>query len=101
MSRMSRMRRIMSKKLIPSRLKPSVPQMKTLTIQGVPYSVEGQIAHIYGTTIPIGTVTTDSISLKDGWDKDPVVLASLAEYRENLNTATKAALVKAAEIQKA
>jgi hypothetical protein len=76
--------------------------MKTITIQGVPYSVEGQIAHIYGTTIPLGTVTatTDSISLKDGWDKDPAVLASLAEYRENLNTATKAALAKAAEIQR-
>jgi hypothetical protein len=83
--------------------------MKTITIQGVPYSVEGQIAHIYGTTIPIGTVTAtatttttteNSISLKDGWDKDPAVLASLAEYRENLNTATKAALAKAAEIQR-
>ncbi len=95
---------MMSKKLIPSRLKPSVPQMKTITIQGVPYSVEGQIAHIYGTTIPIGTVTATAtenfISLKDGWDKDPAVLASLAEYRENLNTATKAALAKAAEIQR-
>ena len=86
--------------------------MKTITIQGVPYSVEGQIAHIYGTTIPLGTVTTaaataattatteNSISLKDGWDKDPAVLASLKEYRENLNTATKAALAKAAEIQR-
>jgi hypothetical protein len=81
--------------------------MKTVTIQGVPYSVEGQIAHIYGTNIAVGTVTagttetaTDSISLKDGWDKDPAVLASLKEYRETLNTATKAALAKAAEIQR-
>jgi hypothetical protein len=84
--------------------------MKTITIQGVPYSVEGQVAYIYGTNTPIGTIgtvttgtttTTDSISFKDGWDKDPAVLASLKEYRETLNTATKAALAKAAEIQKA
>lgn len=78
--------------------------MKTITIQGVPYSVEGQVAYIYGTNTAIGTVTTgttDSISFKDGWDKDPAVLASLKEYRETLNTATKAALAKAAEIQKA
>ena len=81
--------------------------MKTITIQGVPYNVEGQVAYIYGTNTAIGTVTigttttTDSISFKDGWDKDPAVLASLKEYRETLNTATKAALAKAAEIQKA
>jgi predicted transcriptional regulator len=84
--------------------------MKTITIQGVPYSVEGQVAYIYGTNTAIGTIgtvttgtttTTDSISFKDGWDKDPAVLASLKEYRETLNTATKAALAKAAEIQKA
>ena len=82
--------------------------MKTVTIQGVPYSVEGQVAYIYGTNTAIGTVTTgttttteNSISFKEGWDKDPAVLASLKEYRETLNTATKAALAKAAEIQKA
>ena len=79
--------------------------MKTITIQGVPYSVEGQVAYIYGTNTVLGTVTTadteNSISFKDGWDKDPAVLASLKEYRETLNTATKAALAKAAEIQKA
>ena len=78
--------------------------MKTITIQGVPYNVEGQVAYIYGTNTAIGTVTTgtteNSISFKDGWDKDPAVLASLKEYRETLNTATKAALAKAAEIQR-
>jgi len=75
--------------------------MKTVTIQGVPYSVDGNTAHIYGTTTPIGTITTDTITLKDGWQRDPTVLASLKEYRANLDTATKAALAKAAEIQKA
>ena len=80
--------------------KQSVP-MKTITIQGVPYSVDANIAHIYGTTTPIGTIVNDSITLKDGWQTDPAVLASLKEYRANLDTATKAALAKAAEIQKA
>jgi hypothetical protein len=74
--------------------------MKTITIQGVPYSVDGSVAHIYGTNTPIGTITDNSITLKDGWQTDPAVIASLNEYRTNLDTATKAALAKAAEIQK-
>ena len=74
--------------------------MKTITIQGVPYSVDGQVAHIYGTNTPIGTITNDTVVLKDGWQTDPAVTASLKEYRANLDMATKAALAKAAEIQK-
>ena len=74
--------------------------MKTITVQGVPYSVDGQVAHIYGTSTPIGTVTDNSVTLKEGWQTDPAILASLKEYRANLDTATKAALAKAAEIQK-
>ena len=75
--------------------------MKTITIQGVPYSVDGQVAHIYGTNTPIGTITNDTVTLKDGWQTDPAVVASLKDYRANLDMATKAALAKAAEIQKA
>ena len=74
--------------------------MKTITIQGVPYSVDGQVAHIYGTNTPIGTITNDTVTLKDGWQTDPAVVASLKDYRANLDMATKAALAKAAEIQK-
>jgi hypothetical protein len=74
--------------------------MKTITIQGVPYSVDGQVAHIYGTNIAIGTVTDNTIILKEGWQTDPAILTSLKEYRATLDTATKAALAKAAEIQK-
>ena len=85
--------------MIPPPPKQSVP-MKTITIQGVPYSVDGQVAHIYGTSIPIGTYKDNSITLKDSWQTDPAIVTSLKEYRANLDTATKAALAKAAEIQK-
>ena len=85
------------------KLKSPTTKMKTITIQGVPYSIDGQVAYIYGTTTAIGTYKADppSITLNEGWKTYSNVIASLKEYRENLDTATKAALVKAAEIQKA
>ena len=74
------------------------PQMKTITIQGVPFSVSGESVYIYGTSVQIGTYN-GTLSLKEGWESDEVIKACLAEYRIKLDTATKAALAKAAELQ--
>ena len=70
--------------------------MKTMTIQGVPYSVSGESVYIYGTNLQIGTYN-GTLALNEGWEthaKD-----YLAEYQNKLDTATKAALAKAAELQ--
>ena len=40
-----------------------------------------------------------TLTLKEGWESDEVIKACLAEYRIKLDTATKAALAKAAELQ--
>ena len=74
------------------------PQMKTMTIQGVPFSVSGESVYIYGTSVQIGTYN-GSLILNEGWETAEVVKACLAEYRNKLDTATKAALAKAAELQ--
>jgi len=74
------------------------PQMKTMTIQGVPFSVSGESVYIYGTSVQIGTYN-GSLTLKEGWESDEIIKAYLAEYRIKLDTATKAALAKAAELQ--
>lgn len=71
--------------------------MKTMTIDGVPYSVSGEAVYIYGTSVQIGTYN-GSLSLNQGWENDAA--ACLAEYRTKLDTETKAALAKAAELQK-
>jgi hypothetical protein len=70
--------------------------MKTLTIQGVPFSVSGEAVYIYGTNFQIGTYN-GSLTLNHEWESH--AQASLAEYRAKLDTATKAALAQAAERQ--
>ena len=73
--------------------------MKTLTINGVPYSVSGELVYIYGTSIQIGSYKAETLTLMDDWmDKGKETLAS---YRTSLKTNTTAALAKAAELQKA
>lgn len=73
--------------------------MKTLTINGVPFSVSGEAVYIYGTTTQIGTYKDDNLQLMDNWEKNSK--ETLATYRASLDSATKAALIKAAELQKA
>ena len=70
--------------------------MKTMTIQGVPYSVSGESVYIYGTSVQIGTYN-GSLRLIDDWETH--TKACLADYRTKLDAATKAALAKAAELQ--
>jgi len=72
--------------------------MKTMTIQGVPFSVSGESVYIYGTTTQIGTFK-DSLILAEGWETSAAVTDAIAEYRNKLKDATTAALAKAAELQ--
>jgi hypothetical protein len=70
--------------------------MKTMTIQGVPFSVSGESVYMYGTNLQIGTYN-GTLSLKHDWESH--AQACLVEYRNKLDAATKAALAKAAELQ--
>ena len=71
--------------------------MKTMTIQGVPFSVSDEAVYIYGTAVQIGTYK-GGLTLNEGWETSAA--ACLAEYRTKLDHETKAALAKAAELQK-
>ena len=73
--------------------------MKTLTLNGVPYSVSGAEVYAYGTSILIGSYTNDILSLESDWQEK--MKSHLAEYRVKLNNNTKEALKKAAEQQRA
>ena len=75
--------------------------MKTITIQGVPFSVADDKAYIYGTETQIGVYKAEKLTLNDSWEKSKAVEASLQEYRDKLKLQTTAALEKAAELQKA
>lgn len=72
--------------------------MKTMNIQGVPFTVSGESVYIYGTSVQIGTYN-GTLTLNHDWETSEVVAACLADYRTKLDTATKAALAKAAELQ--
>lgn len=72
--------------------------MKTIMIQGVPFTVSGEAVYIYGTSVQIGTYN-GTLSLIEGWESAEIVKSCLTEYRTKLDTATKAALAKAAELQ--
>ena len=74
-------------------------KMKTVTIQGVPYSVSGENLYIYGTQTQIGTYKNDVLTLFDNWDKSQEVLTTVREYRNKLKEQTTVALAKAAELQ--
>lgn len=72
---------------------------KTITIQGVPFSVSDNAVYIYGTSVQIGTYD-GKLTLIDGWESAETVSACLAEYRNKLKLDTTAALEKAAQLQK-
>jgi len=72
--------------------------MKTMTFNGVPYSVSGDAVYIYGTTTQIGSYN-GVFTLSDTWQRTAATI--LTEYRNRLDMNTKAALTKAAELQKA
>jgi hypothetical protein len=69
---------------------------KTMTIQGVPFSVSGESVYMHGTSVQIGTYN-GTLALKEDWENH--AKAYLAEYRNKLEVATTAALAKAAELQ--
>jgi hypothetical protein len=80
--------------------------MKTLTIQGVPYSVNDKnevfVYQSSGSTdkyIHIGMLntTTNTVELFDTWQD--IAEERLAKYRECLKEKTEAAMAKAREIQ--
>jgi hypothetical protein len=73
--------------------------MKTVTIQGVPYTVSGETLYIYGTQTQIGTYKNDVLTLFDNWNTSQEVLEILREYRNKLKEQTTVALAKAAELQ--
>jgi hypothetical protein len=74
--------------------------MKTITFQGVPFSVSESSVYIYGTTTLIGSHDGVNLILNDGWESSETVTTSLAEYRNKLKVDTMNALAKAAELQK-
>ena len=73
--------------------------MKTVTIQGVPYTVSGETLYIYGTQVQIGTYKNDVLTLFDNWNTSQEVLEILRAYRNKLKEQTTVALAKAAELQ--
>jgi hypothetical protein len=78
--------------------------MKTLTLNGVPYTVdqEGNV-FAYGSTppVPLGTYdsTTKILTLLDTWSSAEEATDFLAAYRTTLKEATTAALEKAKQQQ--
>jgi hypothetical protein len=78
--------------------------MKTLTINGVPYTVSdaGEV-FVYSSSplIPIGTYDKDKkiLALAEDWEKR--MEDWVAHYRNGLNVETKDALQRAAELQRA
>jgi hypothetical protein len=79
-----------------------VAKMKTLTINGVPYSVnEKQELFLYSSTPPIRIGSYDTASQKISIDSDwkTKSQAFLTQYRTSLAQSTAAALEKAAALQ--
>lgn len=75
--------------------------MKTLTLHGVPYSVDDAgNAYAYGSSVILGKVdmNTKQLTLTEGWEK--LGATYLAEYREGLKVKTVAAIERAAQQQK-
>ncbi len=79
-------------------------QMKTLTLNGVPYLVndKGEV-FVYSSVppIPIGTYAADTkiLSLSEDWEQR--MSDWVEHYRNNLKTDTETALEKARQLQKA
>ena len=78
--------------------------MKTLTLNGVPYSVDdaGNV-FAYGSSPPVRLGSYDSatkmLDLLDSWSSADEATAFLAAYRASLRQATGAALEKAKQQQ--
>lgn len=65
------------------------PAMKTVTVNGVPYSVNDKNVYMYGTSVHIGHMDGGTIVPQGSTD------AYLAEYRAGLKAKTLAAMEKA------
>lgn len=73
--------------------------MKTVTIQGVPYTVSGESLYIYGTQTQIGTYKSETLTLFDNWKNSEEILSTIEMYRKKIKEQTIIALEKAAELQ--
>lgn len=78
--------------------------MKTLTLNGVPYTVdEAGNVFAYGSTppVPLGRYesSTKTLTLLDTWASTKEATDFLAAYRSSLHDATTAALEKAKQQQ--
>jgi len=72
-----------------ARLLSTSPSMKTLTVNGVPYSVNDKDVYIYGTSVRVGNIDEGKIVPQGSMD------SYLAEYRAGLKAKTLAAMEKA------
>jgi hypothetical protein len=74
--------------------------MKTQTINGVPYLVEGEDVYVYSSVPPIkiGTYVNNQLTLQEDWEQRTADW--LVYYRRGLADQTKEALEKAAQLQK-
>ena len=63
--------------------------MKTVTVNGVPYSVNDKEVYMYGTSVRVGNMEEGKIVPQGSLD------TYLAEYRAGLKTKTVAAMEKA------
>jgi hypothetical protein len=73
--------------------------MKTVTIQGVPYTVSGETVYVYGTQTQIGTYKSEALTLFENWKNSEEILTTLEVYRKKIKEQTIIALEKAAELQ--
>jgi hypothetical protein len=63
--------------------------MKTVTVNGVPYSVDDKEVYMYGTSVRVGNIDGGTIVFQGSLD------SYLAEYRAGLKSKTVAAMEKA------
>ena len=54
--------------------------MKTIMIQGVPYTVSGEAVYIHGTQVQIGTYKNEALTLFNNWDKAEEVIKVIAYW---------------------
>jgi len=73
--------------------------MKTVTINGIPYSIDGTIAYMYNSSVRLGMLVENAVVLDKDWEKN--ASRYINEYREYLNSKTKSAMEKAVTLQRA
>ena len=70
------------------------PSMKTVTLNGVPYSLnDKQELYMYGTSVCVGKLENKAIVFSEGWRSSGEVYMS--QYRSELQGKTLAAMAKA------